>query len=241
MYLRSHLSSEGGSHIVAKYTGRTPDATDSMKAERKGRSLHTPQGSVDFARRSPLRSPSRYLSESGGIEAMLQDAAKGVYQRTERLGLNQALRGAVQQLQAVNSSPRRYGSSARQSIDESGATASESHALQQRILSLESRNKALAKLVQAAMEDLNDQARTFEEEKSEAAANKLTLTVAKLQFVHVYLDNPTLPLGDEGQPVSRDPSAAPAAARGTIPTDDETLARSPNSPATRGRPPTTAW
>jgi TBC1 domain family member 5 len=235
MYLRSHLNSEGGSHLIAKYTGKAPEFE-----ERRSRSLHTPQSSVDHAQRSPLRSPTRYIQESGGIETMIQEAAKGVYKRGEKLGLNQALRGAVQQLQAVNNSPRRYIAAARRSMDGSPAVISDNHGLHQRIESLEGRNRALAKLIQTAMDELTEQSRALEEEKHESAANKLTLTVAKLQFVHVYLDNPTLPLNEEPSSPSQGPP--PAASQSPKPPpveDEETISWSPTQPKEqRGRSPT---
>ena len=128
---------------------------------------------------------------------MLQEAAKGMYRRSEKWNLGQALRGAVQGLQAGGQPSRRPLSNVRWSFDEGRETRNNSEELSQRIQALEERNKALGKMIQAAMEDLSDQARQFDKEKAESAANAITLTIAKLQFVQVYLDNSTLPLGAE--------------------------------------------
>ena len=142
-----------------------------------------------------MRSPGQMLQDSGGIEGLLQEAAKGVYRRSEQWGLGQAFRSAVQGLQSGSNSPRRR-STARWSLDE-GKGVTDHSALGARIQALEERNKMLARMLQESIEDITAQANEFEKEKEEAKANKLTLSVAKLQFLQVHLENSAMPLGPE--------------------------------------------
>lgn len=197
LYLRKNLNTAGGAHLIAMYTGRSPNSEGmSHNAGGHRRPLHTPQSSVDLSRaRSPLRSPSIFLSEAGGLENILQEAAKGVYKRSEKWG--SSLRGAVQGLQQGSQSPRGAFTGIRWSLDDGKDVASTETELNSRILALEERNKALAKMLQDAMDDLSQQAQNLEANKSETEANALTLTIAKLQFVHVYLENSTMPLASE--------------------------------------------
>ena len=143
-----------------------------------------------------MRSPGQILQDSGGIEGLLQEAAKGVYKRSEQWGLSQALRTAVQGLHSGSNSPR-HPPAARWSLDE-GKMVKDYEGLPARIQALEDRNKALAKMLQDSIDDISAQAKEFETEKLEAKANKLTLSVAKLQFLQVHLENPVMPLGPEG-------------------------------------------
>ena len=139
-----------------------------------------------------MRFPGQVLQDSGGIEGLLQEAAKGVYKRSEQWGLSQAFRNAVHGLQSASNSPRR-GSMARWSLDE-GKIVNGTEDLSMKIQALEDRNKTLAKLLQESIDDISAQAKDFEKEKQDATATKLTLSVAKLQFLQVHLENSTMPL-----------------------------------------------
>ena len=75
-----------------------------------------------------------------------------------------------------------------------------------RLHTLEQRNIALAKLLEKAMEDIRVQQREFTKEKAEGAADALSLAIAKIQFVQVYLENSTIPLPAEDQ--AKDPDNA---------------------------------
>jgi TBC1 domain family member 5 len=219
LYLRRNSSEESGATLIAKYSGKPPIVNHSTKPRRTP--LHTPRGSEDFRTRSPLRSPGQILQESGGIEGLLQEAAKGVYRRSEQWGLGQAFRNAVQGLQSGASTPRMSFNNGKGSVDEGRVDGS---ALSARIQALENRNKSLAKMLQEAMEELSEQAADFEKEKQETVANKLTLSIAKLQFLHVYLENSTLPLsadhgGGQGNDnaVNADKTSTPVNSQSPIP------------------------
>lgn len=152
-----------------------------------------------------MRSPGQMLQESGGIEGLLQEAAKGMYRRSEQWGLSQAFRNAVHGLQSGSNTPRR-SSSARHPFDED-RPASDLGELSGKLQALEDRNKILAKMLQESIEDISMQAKEFEKEKQEAGANRLTLSIAKLQFLQIHLENSAMPLithstGQEGRRVS---------------------------------------
>lgn len=187
--------------------------------------------------RSPLSLPGQFLQDSGGLEGILQEAAKGVYKRSEKWGLSQALRGAVQGLQSGNASPRRQLSSMRGSLLDGKAVQADAHATE-KVAALEERNTALGKLLQEAMDDLSQQVAKLEQDKAETAANALTLTVAKLQYIQVYLDNSTLPIGSDNFSKSVEEMSAviqapadvpPPPAKPSPPISSPTLPDSPNA------------
>ena len=190
LHLRRSLTKETGNRLITKYSGKAP-TLGHLKAQRTP--LHSPSASEDFFyTRSPIRSPGQILSDAGGgLEGLLQEAAKGMYKRSEQWGIGQAFRNAVQGLQSGGASPYRIMNNAQGSLQD------DTSAIGAKIFLLEKRNKALAKMLQDGMEELLDQTKALEAQKDEAAANKLTLTIAKLQFIQVHLDNPSLPLGGQ--------------------------------------------
>lgn len=202
LHLRKNLSLEGGSSIIAKYSGRptlvAPQRSSGSYGRSRTRKLTSATPENSARTKSPIRSPARFLQEQGGIEGILQEAAKGVYSRGEKWGVGKALRGAVQGLQSGSSSPRRSPlAGVRWSLDDGRQVASNEEQLTARIEALESRNKALAKMLQGTIEDLLLQEKAFAKEKAEVAANALSLAIAKVQFVQVYLEDSSMPLGPE--------------------------------------------
>lgn len=143
--------------------------------------------------------PGRFLQEQGGIEGILSEAAKGVYSRSEKWGVGKALLGAVQGLQSGSNSARRLpGPGMRWSLDDGKAVATiDKEQLTSRIEALEQRNKALAKMLENAVNELWEQEKQFSKEKEETASNALTLAIAKVQFVQVYLEDSSVPLVQE--------------------------------------------
>lgn len=189
--LRRSLNQNTGAQIITKYSD-TPPATSGNRNPQTP--THSPRASEDLSStRSPLRSPGQIFSDSGGLEGLLQEAAKGMYRRGEQWGLNQALRNAVQGLQSGGASPYPSADYGHPATDDS---REEEAGLQARIHAIEERSEALAKMLHEAVEELLAQSKDLEAQKQEMFANKLTLTIAKLQFVQVHIENPTLPLGD---------------------------------------------
>ncbi|MCJ1284204.1 hypothetical protein MMC26_003535 [Xylographa opegraphella] len=234
MYLKQHLTRDGGFDIISKYSGRSPVAQPKTPtgSYRRKRSNRTEPPSVGNANRpfSPMRSPARFLQEQGGIEGILHEAAKGVYSRSEKWGVGKALLGAVQGLQSGSNSPRRLpGPDVRWSLNSGQAVSSlDNNELTSRIEALEERNKALAKMLEKAMEDLWAQEKLFDKEKQEDAANALTLAIAKVQFVQVYLEDSTMPLVPEAPAQEPSKPSEPASEQAIL-ENDGTAAGAPHS------------
>ena len=203
LYLRDNLLLDGGDHIISKYSRRAPETTVTRKLPKKVRRARTAEQTaaqktlLPQKASSPRMSPARILQNQGGIEGIIHEAAKGVYNQGERWGVTKALRGAVQGLQSGNNSPRRQPEKYRWSLD-SGKNVSDSpKELVAKVQYLEERNKSLAKLLEKAMEELWAQQKHMNEKPDETRADVLSLAIAKVQFVQVYLENSTMPLPSE--------------------------------------------
>lgn len=183
--------------MIHRYSGKLPNSSTKIKnSSRRQRGSNTggKEPKDTSGGRSALRSPAQYVQDQGGIETLLQEAAKGVYSRGEKWGLGKALRGAVQGLQSGNSSPRNFMSGARWSLDDGRVVAQNAENIDTRTQTLDKRNKALAQMLQTTVDDLLVQQKKFEEEKADSAADALGLVIARMQFVQVYLEDSALPL-----------------------------------------------
>ena len=120
-----------------------------------------------------------------------------MYSRGEKWGVTKALRGAVQGLQSGSSSPRIPTEGSRGALKEGKITSDESSTLTTRIRAMEQRNQALAKMLQHAVEDLWIQQNKLHEAEAKSAADAVSLAVAKVQFVQVYLENSSMPFPAE--------------------------------------------
>ena len=198
-YLRRHLSVEGRKRLLAKYSDDGTSASESSTGFKRGKRLNPRVRDGSRRSLSPRMSPSKFLQEQGGIEGIIQEAARGVYSRGEKWGVTKALRGAVQGLQSASNTSARLGNAPRWSLDAGGMVTGDTAHLAARVQALEQRNKALAKLLEKAMEELWVQQQHCMKDKVETAADALSLAVAKVQFVQVYLENPSMPFPVEDQ------------------------------------------
>lgn len=203
LYLRQNLTIDGGELIISRYSGRRrkPHIQENrvpspnvFRFPRRSRKAVSQEGSNSNVTDTATRSPAKFLQEQGGIEGILQEAARGVYSRGEKWGVAKALRSAVQGLQSGSNSPRQSVDITRQNAEDTCNPAAVATELPARIKALEARNKALAKMLENAMEDLWVQQREFEKQKAEEFANALSIAIAKVQFVQVYLQDSSLPL-----------------------------------------------
>lgn len=197
LYLYRDLSEEGGKHIISKHSAGRESISVHTSGSRRGRRVGSRQQRGSRRSLSPRMSPSRFLQEQGGIEGIIQEAARGVYSRGEKWGVAKALRGAYEGLQSASNSPKRLGSAPRWSLDTGSMTTDETAKFTARIHALEQRNINLAKLLEKAMEDLWIQQRELTKARPDSATDALSLAIAKIQFVQVYLENPTMPLPAE--------------------------------------------
>ena len=199
IYLRDNFSIAGGANIISKYSGKSPSISSSTSRPTTplGQGL-SPRQKLSRTK-SPLPSPARFLQQQGGVEALFQGAAKGVLDRSERLGINQAVRDAVgevrknmQGLQASRtSSVGRTSDIMRWSLDE-GRSVPASKAS---VSALNVRNQQLAHMLEHAMADLRAASTSADGEK-DSYVKAMEIAIAKVEFVKVYLEDATMPLLD---------------------------------------------
>jgi TBC1 domain family protein 5 len=201
IFLRDNFSAAGGAKIIAKYSGKLPTLSSSASRPSTplGQAL-SPKRALSRTR-SPLPSPARFLQQQGGVEALFQGAAKGVFDRGERLGINQAVRDAVGevkknmqglQVSRSQSGNRKTSDVMRWSLDE-GKSIPSSRAS---VAAMNARNQQLARMLGQAMTDLRAVSVSTEGDKEEYVA-AMDLAIAKVEFVKVYLEDATMPLPEE--------------------------------------------
>ncbi|THY74526.1 RabGAP/TBC [Aureobasidium pullulans] len=196
VYLRNNFNHEGASTLVEKYSGRPlPQPTE------------TPTSTLQPSMPGMLRMqmPGR---ASSNFEDILQGAAKGVLQRGEKWGINKAFRDAmdevrkgVREIQAVQTPqapPRHTRGLSRQS-----GTSDRSTNPSLQLAMLEQRNTALSKMLKKAIDDLWVYHETAIGGKAgeEESLNGLSMAIAKVQFIQVYLDDATVPLSAEEEAI----------------------------------------
>ena len=208
LYLREHMDQHGGSYLVSKYTGRPQ--------EQAGRPVTPPAlqrnittFSVAHVRKgtlSPNLSPSRAIRPPRNIEGMLQSTAKNIYARGERLGIGKVVRSAVDEVhrkaQEIRDTQTPSPPTTWRQRGPRGSLGAASS--QNRMEQLESRCSQLAKLLEGAVSELWEYQKvlsesTLDSEKREepSVIEDLSVAIAKVQFVQVYLDDPGLPLPQE--------------------------------------------
>jgi TBC1 domain family protein 5 len=204
IFLRDNPTRETGMKIIEGYSGRAPIINPSHPRPMTPISAKsTTAGQRPPSHKSPLASPARFLQQQGGVEALLQNAAKGVLQRGERLGINQAVRDAVgevkKNMQNLSTGPsglsRRSSDIARSSLDEGRDVPSARKAL----AALEQRNKRLAGLLDDALQDLRKI--SLSNDDTEEKIETTDLAIGKVQFVQLYLEDSSLPLPSDISPI----------------------------------------
>lgn len=199
MYLRDNLSLSSGAKVIAKYTGKTPVLPPSIPGP------STPAGGTrpspveqNFSRRkSNLPSPGKYLQQQGGVEAILQGAAKGVFERGERLGINQAVRDAVGEVKKniQGLAPAEPSGVFRRTPGNNIRSPNESRPLPlvgNSPTASEARNKALSRLLDEALEELQKVSESVE--RASTIPDSTNNAIKKLQFIRLHLNDSSLPL-----------------------------------------------
>ncbi|KAF1996544.1 RabGAP/TBC [Amniculicola lignicola CBS 123094] len=277
LYLRDHLTPEGGAEIISRYGKKGPVIEKALP------SIRIPSPSPSFASsrtRNSLASPKAFASPPGGIEALLQGAAKGVLERGSQWGVGKAIRDAVgevrknvEALQTGNISgtasgpasgantPRAGGREYRKPAHISTTPTTEkppllrtqSGNIVKKMESLEKRNKGLAKMLESAVGELWDyhKEQTDKPKENQAAVEALSLAIAKVQFVQVYLEDSSIPLpvedeattpgltspGPTSPPVPERTSSAPPVAASSKHPPATPLTSNPKSPVSRADKP----
>ena len=211
LYLREHMDQYCGSHLVSKYTGRplqhggrpmTPPALQRNITTFAGRNTSKATSSDQSS------SPSRGPRLSRNFEGVLQSTARNLYARGEKLAIGKAVRSAVDEVhrkaQEIREAPTPSPPVAPR---QGGLTMAEAQSLQGRVKALEERSKQLAKLLEGAVAELWDYQKLASEDsqgtedtrdKGDAESlEKLSIAIAKVQFVQVYMDDPALPMPED--------------------------------------------
>ncbi|KAK9781943.1 putative Rab-GTPase-TBC domain-containing protein [Seiridium cardinale] len=198
VYLKNHLNPEGGSTLVMKYTGRqpAPATASSRPTTPKSPSIDTKRNARGS--RSPLspsRFPTSFLQQPGGVEALFQGAAKGILQRSEKLGVNQAVRDALVEIRRNVSEARSTMKVGRDLFSETGPNST----AMQAVAALDRRNKQLAAMLDETVANLRALASSEMDDKKKHA-EALEIAAAKVQFVKIYLEDSTVALPEDEQP-----------------------------------------
>ncbi|KAI9795176.1 MAG: hypothetical protein M1816_000198 [Peltula sp. TS41687] len=235
LYLKDNLTIEGGIHIILKHSGKSPASR--KKSKRISSTKPTTIESQDRRRgssktRNPIESPARFIRKQG-IDVLLQDAAKAVYQQGERWGVNKAVREAVdevkrnmQNIQSTTSSstsPRVAGGTdnIRWSLDEGrhifSESASPTTVAPNSLETVEQRNRELGRILEGAVEGLKDLMSNLNKSREEKVEDGITMAaleqvVTKIGSVKECLHDSKLPTpkNDVIDDDSEDPSAAAA-------------------------------
>ncbi|KAF7897540.1 hypothetical protein EAF00_005768 [Botryotinia globosa] len=198
IFLRDNFNASGGSQIIHKYSGKFPHRDKSSPPPDAPIEESLSPRQLLMRNRSSLTSPSRFLQQQGGVEALIQGAAKGVYNRGERLGINQAVRDAMEEVKKnmqglqtprSNHSPRRASAASRWSLDD-GRVMPASTAI---MATMNERNRQLAVMLDHAMKDLRSVS-VSKESNREKCIEAMDMAIAKVDFVKVYLEDSTMPL-----------------------------------------------
>ena len=220
LYLRDHLTPPGGAEIITRYGKQAPIIEPEPKFN--AREPSPSPSFISNRTRQSIGAPRSFVTQQGaGFEALIQGAAKNVLDRGSQWGVGKALRDAVGEVRknveayqsATNSgqsTPRSGGREFRKPGQPSTAAASGRPTLERvhsantfkKMEELDRRNKSLAKMLEVAVGDLweyhreRDEAQKAKEddEKGKEAMEALSLAIAKVQFVQVYLDDSSLPL-----------------------------------------------
>ncbi len=214
MYLKAHFDAPGGVTLIFKYTGKSPTST-SISTPAISTPVSTPaqtrSATPSFQKlnslrqrtlgaRSPLSTSARILQQPGGVEALLQGAAKNMMERGEKLGINQAVRDAVgeirrnvQGLQETRNTPRR----GRELFGETGPSLSDDSLA---VTLMERRNRRLAAMLDESLADLRLLAASELQGDREKHVETVQLAVAKIQLVGAFLEDSTLALPEEELP-----------------------------------------
>lgn len=134
----------------------------------------------------PLPSPVKFFQERGGVEGIIKGAIGELKQN-------------VQSLQA-GSAPRQdlgVGQPFLQTVNTVSPSTSQ---LTSRIDFLEARNKNLAKMLEDSLKGLWDHQRLVAEDRTKVDVDALSLAIAKVQLVQVYLEDSTMPVPMDAKP-----------------------------------------
>ncbi|KAG5963581.1 hypothetical protein E4U57_006138 [Claviceps arundinis] len=221
VYLRDHLDRAGGSSLIMKYTGKMPD----YGSEKMSSSSSRNGGRTARSRLSP---PLRLMQQQPTVETFLQGAAKGanrMLEKGEKLGINQAVRDAVDEIRR-NVQSFNEVRQAQRSSEEGTEIAERGDGAVKALAAMERRNMQLASLLRDTVADLKTV--TLSEDADKAKNLELIEVVAaKIQFVQIYLEDSSMDVPAFEPPVAGSvlkSETEDASVQPTFPTEEATKA-----------------
>lgn len=222
MLLERNRTFDTGANLIARYSGRRPTLLTEQRlpTPRRPPALQLSQRSRNNlspavgSSHSPGRSPARFLSPQKGLETLFQEVSGTLQKRTEGWKVPKAVREVVGEVRRnMNSNFQSGTASPRKSLDAPHSPRSQQSAgqetmaiLRRRLSTIETRNRALAKMLGDAIEELRTQKQTPEERRANMAEESFNMALAKMQFVQVYLSDTDIPLpGENGLPIGDSP------------------------------------
>ncbi|KKP04049.1 hypothetical protein THAR02_03841 [Trichoderma harzianum] len=200
LYLRDHMNAPGGATLIKKYSGRLPNVHKSTQSTER---VNSPLPGIDsirkkgFGLRSPIRSPSKFLQQQGGVENMIQ----GVLEKSEKLGINQALRDAVGEIKRNMQGLNEGLSSPYPRVVLADDGAAKALAVMQR------RNDQLASLLEETVMSLRALSVSNLEDKARSL-DIIEVAAAKVQFVQIYLQDASMDIPTADSPTSEEAQLA---------------------------------
>jgi TBC1 domain family protein 5 len=200
-FLDKNRDELAGATLIQHYTGRRPkmNETSGSRSQSGIRATRT----IQQHRQSPSASPGRFASPQRQLEGLFQDVAGGLQKRTEGWNVSKAVRSAVGEVRRnmnnYQTSHSRQPSAdvlygERRSLD--GRAEEIRQAAQRKIEELETRNKHLAKMLDDALQALRS-TKLASSESPEDADQSFNMSLARIQFVSVYLTNSDIPIPPE--------------------------------------------
>ncbi|KAK7883709.1 hypothetical protein LTR67_010998 [Exophiala xenobiotica] len=194
IFLDRNRNPEAGATVIQHYTARRPKQPEGSGSHNSSavRGALTPRH-----RQSPSHSPGRFASSQKQLEGLFQEVAGGLQRRTEGWNVSKTVRSAVGEVRRnmnnhQTSNTRQTGADMPHLGKPEEATA----ILQSRLQQLQERNALLSKMLEDAVESLRSVKLTSKESTDEAEQN-LNISLAKIQFVSVYLSDPDIPIPKE--------------------------------------------
>lgn len=198
-------TAETGAALIQKHSGRKPKVQQperprlSLDQTPTRRESRTPQ-----YRPSPSASPARFSGPQRQLESLFSDVSGGIKSRTEGWNVSKAVRGAVGEMKRNMSNLQAQAAHSRQSSVDVLANAADDHLsadgkarrLEERVKELEGRNRALAKMLDGALDSLRA-SKTTGSDSAEKAEETFNISLAKIQFVSVYLSDAEIPIPPE--------------------------------------------
>jgi TBC1 domain family member 5 len=213
IFLDRNRTSEAGTSLIARYSGFSKNSSEHTLSQprrppalqlnhRHGKTLSPGSRS----RASPARSPARFLSPQKGLESLFQEVSGTLQKRTE--GVSKAVRAAAGEMRRNVNNFQSGTPSSRNSLDATQTPPSQQSPgqetmedLKRRLSTFEKRNKALAKMLADALEELRSQKESTDPKETTVAESSFNIALAKMQFVQVYLADSDIPIpGQDGLP-----------------------------------------